>query len=146
MVSLIELFTFPSCKRKKRRRRTQIYFQAPAFRGPSLNKSREFFSWNRNLDSIPNWFWSSLSEHYDAPKDASRAKTSVACRSFLLKEGSVRISYYDHEVLGREEVFTKDDIGKELLLLESASISTVKSLQTEMMKSKNSYESSSPHF
>ena len=56
----------------------------------------------------------------------------------------MRISYYDHEVLGREEVFTKDDIGTELLLLESASISTVKSLQTEMMKSKNSYESSSP--
>ena len=56
----------------------------------------------------------------------------------------MRILYYDHEVLGREEVFTKDDIGKELLLLESASISTVKSLQTEMMKSKNSYESSSP--
>lgn len=60
----------------------------------------------------------------------------------------MRISYYDHEV-GREEVFvkkgfTKDDIGKELLLLESASISTVKSLQTEMMKSMNSYESSSP--
>jgi len=53
----------------------------------------------------------------------------------------VRISYYDHEVLGREEAFvkkgfTKDDShDKELLLLESASISAVKSLQTEMMKS-----------
>ena len=63
----------------------------------------------------------------------------------------MRISYYDHEVLGREEVFVKkdfrkdDSIGKELLLLESASLSTVKSLQTEMMKSMNSYESSSPH-
>ena len=50
----------------------------------------------------------------------------------------MKISYYDH---GREEVFVKkdfrkdDSLGKELLLLESASLSTVKSLQTEMMKS-----------
>ncbi len=59
----------------------------------------------------------------------------------------MKISYYD---LGREEEFVKkdfrkdDSLGKELLLLESASLSTVKSLQTEMMKSMNSYESSSP--
>ncbi len=62
----------------------------------------------------------------------------------------MRISYHDDEVLGRKEVFVKDNftkadsLGKELLLLESASVSTVKSLQTEMMQIMNSYESSSP--
>ena len=62
----------------------------------------------------------------------------------------MRISYYDHEVLQSEEEyikdhFTKEDLlGKELLLLESAVISTVKRTQTEMIKFMNSFESSSP--
>ena len=66
---------------------------------------------------------------------------SVARRSYCLKDRSIKVTYHcEHEVLRREEMYSKDEIendslfGKELIALQNASVSTVKKTQMEMVR------------
>ena len=78
-----------------------------------------------------------LCEHFDKRTDDSK---SVACRSFLVNEGSVREVYHaEHEVLQTNAEFSLKDVGKgdyyekELSQMMTASLSSVKRIQSEML-------------
>ena len=77
-------------------------------------------------------------EHFD--KSADDLTKSVACRSFLVNEGNVREIYHaEHEVLQTATEFSLKDVGKgdsyekELSQMMTASLSSVKKIQSEML-------------
>jgi len=78
----------------------------------------------------------SVHEHFESTDDTE----SVACRSFLVNEGSVREVYHaEHEVLQTEAKFSLKDVGKgdsyekEISQMMAASLSSVKKIQSEML-------------
>ena len=77
--------------------------------------------------------------HYDTPTDTTKEKT-VACRSFVLKESTVRESYHcEHIILNTEDMYSIKDVGEhdtrgeELVQMMNVTISSVKSIQSEML-------------
>ena len=77
--------------------------------------------------------------HYDTPTDTTKEKT-VACRSFVLKESTVRESYHcEHNILNTEDMYSIKDVGEhdtrgeELVQMMNVTISSVKSIQSEML-------------
>ena len=76
------------------------------------------------------------SEHFQQPTNGSLIE-SIASRSYILNESKIITTYHcEHEVLQRREVYCKDDTTKagsdELVILQNAAISAVKSLATEI--------------
>ena len=81
-----------------------------------------------------------IDEHFEEGScDAVTTKT-VACRSFLLKEGTVKETYHsEHEVLRETDVYNNND-GKDKFRLEmmNNSVSSVKKIQSEIMAAQQS--------
>ena len=81
-----------------------------------------------------------IDEHFEEGScDAVTTKT-VACRSFLLKEGTVKETYHsEHEVLRETDVYNIND-GKDKFRLEmmNNSVSSVKKIQSEIMAAQQS--------
>ena len=81
-----------------------------------------------------------IDEHFEeGSSDADKTKT-VACRSFLLKEGTVKETYHsEHEVLRETDVYNIND-GKDKFRLEmmNNSVSSVKKIQSELMAAQQS--------
>ena len=81
-----------------------------------------------------------IDEHFEEGScDAVTTKT-VACRSFLLKEGTVKETYHsEHEVLRETDVYNIND-GKDKFRLEmmNNSVSSVKKIQSELMAAQQS--------
>jgi len=78
-----------------------------------------------------------VNENFTKSTDGAK---SVSCRSFLVNEGSVREIYHaEHEVLQTTTDFSLKDVGKgdsyekELSQMMSASLSSVKKIQSEML-------------
>ena len=81
-----------------------------------------------------------IDEHFEEGScDAVTTKT-VACRSFLLKEGTVKETYHsEHEVLRETDVYNIND-GKDKFRLEmmNNSVSSDKKIQSEIMAAQQS--------
>lgn len=82
-----------------------------------------------------------IDDHYAEPFDKAHLKTSVASRSYLLKEKKIVVTYHcRHEALQTRNTFVKDEIfepdskGHELLALESKSMSALKEINDEMVE------------
>jgi polyhydroxyalkanoate synthesis regulator phasin len=82
-----------------------------------------------------------VDDHYAAPKDKSALNTSVASRSYQLKEKQVVVTHHcHHEALQTSDTYSKDDMfepnatGRSLLKLEHTTIQALKKTQDEMIE------------
>jgi hypothetical protein len=81
-----------------------------------------------------------IDDHFEKPNDKSTITTSVATRSYQLKEKRIVVTFHchhealqSHDIYNKEEILDSDSKGYHLLKLESSSILAMKKTHDEML-------------